>query len=230
MTAKNNNFIAILLILFILGATPTIMPPVFAAAETQSNAAAGQPAPDAMLQKHADAVKVVEKLHSALLSVMKSGKELGFQGRYKQLQPVISSLFDTPLICKVILSRYWSNLNQQQQSDFIALFNKLSTSTYASRFDSYNGEEFHTLGVEELHKGRLLINTELTRPNNKPVKLDYLMHQDSSSNWLIISVIADGVNDLSLKRAEYAVVIRDKGYEGLLDDIKGKISKMENGK
>ncbi|MEJ2762374.1 MAG: ABC transporter substrate-binding protein [Gammaproteobacteria bacterium] len=230
MTAKKYNTIAILLILFALGAAPAIMPPVLAAAEAQTGDTAEQPAPDSGMQKHADAVKVVEKLHSALLSVMKKGKGVGFQDRYKQLEPVISSLFDTPLICKVILGRYWSNLNQKQQSDFISLFNKLSTSTYASRFDSYNGEEFHTLGVEELHKGRLLINTELTRPNDKPVKLDYLMHQDSNNNWLIISVIADGVNDLSLKRAEYAVVIRDKGYEGLLDNIKGKITKMESGK
>jgi len=225
MKAIKNNAIAILLILITLGTAPA-----FAAAEAQTDATGGQPAAESMLQKHADAVKVVEKLHSALLGVMKNGKELGFQGRFKQLQPVVSSLFDTPLICKVILSRYWSDLNKQQQADFIALFNKLSTSTYASRFDSYSGEEFHTLGVEELHKGRLLINAELTRPNDKPVKLDYLVHQDSKGNWLIISVIADGVNDLSLRRAEYAVVIRDKGYDGLLDDIKKKISNMESGK
>ena len=184
---------------------------------------------DASLAAHADAVAVVDKLHTALLDAMHHADELGFQGRYAQLQPVISSLFDTPLICKVILSRYWDNLDDQQKSDFIALFNKLSTSTYASRFDGYNGQEFRHVGVQELQKGRLLNKTELTRPDDKPVKLDYLVHHDTGT-WLIISVIADGVNDLSLKRAEYAVVIRDKGYDGLLDDIKNKISDLEKGK
>lgn len=196
-----------------------------AADDTAQATAAGDPS----LQAHADAVAVVEQLHAALLDVMKNAGDLGYQGRYDKLQPVISSLFDTPLICKVILSRYWDNLDPQQQSDFIALFNKLSTATYASRFDAYSGQEFHSLSVEELRKGRLLIKTELTRPDDKPVKLDYLVHQDNDK-WLIISVIADGVNDLSLKRAEYAVVIRDKGYDGLLNDIKSKISDMEKGK
>jgi phospholipid transport system substrate-binding protein len=184
---------------------------------------------EASLAAHADAVAVVDKLHAALLDAMHHADELGFQGRYARLQPVIASLFDTPLICKVILSRYWDTMDQQQQSDFIALFNKLSTSTYASRFDGYDGQQFRHIGVQELQKGRLLIKTELTRPDDNPVKLDYLMHHDTGS-WLIISVIADGVNDLSLKRAEYAVVIRDKGYDGLLADIKNKISKLEKGK
>jgi len=184
---------------------------------------------EASLAAHPDAVAVVDKLHAALLDAMHHADELGFQGRYAQLQPVISSLFDTPLICKVILSRYWDTMDQQQQSDFIALFNRLSTSTYASRFDGYSGQEFRHIGVQKLRKGRLLIKTELTRPDDKPVKLDYLVHHDTGS-WLIISVIADGVNDLSLKRAEYAVVIRDKGYEGLLADIKNKISNLEKGK
>jgi phospholipid transport system substrate-binding protein len=202
----------------------TALPPA-AAQETAETGTAADPS----LAAHADAVAVVEELHSSLIDVMKNAGSLGYQGRYERLHPVISSLFDTPLICKVILSRYWDDLDDQQKSDFIDLFNKLSTSTYASRFNSYSGEEFRSLGVQELRKGRLLVKTELVRPDDKPVKLDYLVHQDNGK-WLIISVIADGVNDLSLKRAEYAVVIKDKGYSGLLEDIKSKIRDMENGK
>lgn len=167
----------------------------------------------------------VHQLHSTLLEVMKNTDELGYQNRYDRLKPVITSLFDTPLIAKVILSRYWDDLNDEQKSRFINLFNKLSTATYASRFDDYNGEEFHEVAVEDLHKGRKLVKTELQRRNKKPVKLDYLVHENNGE-WQIISVIANGVNDLSMKRAEYAVVIRDKGYNGLLEDIQSKIKNL----
>jgi phospholipid transport system substrate-binding protein len=220
----------LLMLACILAVTLTTLPATAQEGSGQTGAAAPDQSVDqASLAAHADAVAVVDKLHAALLDAMHHADELGFQGRYAQLQPVISSLFDTPLICKVILSRYWDNLDEQQRTDFIALFNRLSTSTYASRFDGYSGQEFRHVGVQELRKGRLLIKTELTRPNDKPVKLDYLMHHDAGT-WLIISVIADGVNDLSLKRAEYAVVIRDKGYDGLLDDIRHKISDLEKDK
>ncbi|MEX2523951.1 MAG: ABC transporter substrate-binding protein [Gammaproteobacteria bacterium] len=170
---------------------------------------------------------VVQRLHTALLEVMKNSDELGYEGRYEKLKPVISAVFDTPLISRVILSRYWRDLSETEQSEFIDLFTRLSTATYASRFDGYNGEEFTEAEVVELQKGRQLIKTRLDRRSKKAVTLDYLVHRDDGE-WRIISVIADGVNDLSLKRAEYAVVIKDKGYRGLLQEIQSKIDDMES--
>jgi phospholipid transport system substrate-binding protein len=177
--------------------------------------------------RQSDAGMVVGELHQALLDVMQNAKTLGYQGRFDRLYPVISSIFDTPLIVQVILSRYWKDLDELQQQNFIDLFRHLSVATYASRFDAFNGEHFNETARQELKKGRLLIKTELLRPNDSTVNLDYLMHE-KDGKWYIISVIADGVNDLSLKRAEYASVIKDKGFEGLTGDIRTKIHDMEN--
>ncbi len=63
----------------------------------------------------------VRLLHASLLEVMKNSEELGYNGRYEKLLPVISSVFDTPLISKVILSRYWKDLSETQRSEFIDL-------------------------------------------------------------------------------------------------------------
>ena len=90
-------------------------------------------------------------------------------------------------------------------------------------------ESFVELSAEKLKKGRLLIKTELQRQDDKPVNLDYLMHQ-KDGQWKIISVIANGVNDLSLKRAEYATVIKDNGFDGLVAEVGRKISEMEKPK
>lgn len=171
--------------------------------------------------------EVISRLHQSLLNVMQNSKELGYTGRFDRLYPVIAEIFDTPLIVKVILSRYWKEMDELQQKNFIDLFRHLSVATYASRFDSFDGEQFTERSLQELKKGRLLIKTELTRPNDSPVNLDYLMHEEDG-RWYIISVIADGVNDLSLKRAEYGAVIRDRGFDGLVEEIRVKIHDMEN--
>lgn len=178
-------------------------------------------------EEFAEASETVERLHQKLLEVMQQSDTLGYQARFNQLAPVISSLFDTPLIVKVILSRYWKKLTELQKSSFIEMFNQLSIATYASRFNDYNDEQFREVSKEVLKKGRLLIKTELLRVKKEPIKLNYLMHQ-KDGNWLIISVIANGVNDLSLKRAEYAAVIRAKGFDGLVTEIERKIEQMEN--
>jgi len=180
--------------------------------------------PPAVAQETA-AVAVVEELHAVLIRVMKEADSLGYQGRYDMLAPVIQSSFDTPLISKVILSRYWNELNERQQRDFIALFSRLSIATYASRFDEYSGQSFRTTGVEQLRKERLLIRTELINPGEETVQMDYLMQQNNG-RWYIISVIANGINDLSLKRAEYAAIINNKGFNQLVAEIEKKIQDM----
>jgi phospholipid transport system substrate-binding protein len=170
---------------------------------------------------------IVSELHEKLLHVMRNARELGYQGRFHELEPTISTHFDTPTIVRVILSRHWNDLSDEQRDEFIRLFNHLSVATYASRFDGYDGELFREVAREQLSRGRLLIRTELRRTGDDPVRMDYLMHRTEDGNWLIISVIADGVNDLALKRAEYASVIRNKGYGGLVADLQQKIREME---
>jgi phospholipid transport system substrate-binding protein len=186
---------------------------------------------------------IVATLHDTLITIMKDAAALGYQGRYAKVEPIIANHFNTPLIVKTVLgSRYWSTLTDAQQTDFIRLFQQLSIATYADRFDEYEGEQFVELtrnalplrgqcpppaGREPPAK-RILVKTELRRINDDPVNLEYLQ-QYIDGKWYVITVIADGVNDLSLKRGEYADVIKKKGYGGLVEEIKIKIKNMETG-
>lgn len=172
---------------------------------------------------------IVTELHATLKDMMQNADTLGYAGRYARMEPVVAQRFDTPLIVKVILSRSWSGLGEEDKAGFIALFGQLSAATYAARFNSWNGQEFVETGREILNAGRVLIKTELQRPDDGPVKLDYLMHRNEAGEWRIISVIANGVNDLSLKRAEYGAVMKERGFAGLVEDLRRKISDMEAG-
>lgn len=174
------------------------------------------------------ASQVVAALHEKLLEVMRRGAALGYQGRHRELAPLISRSFDTPVIAKIVLGRHWKALNDAEKAEFTILFDHFSTATYASRFKGYDGETFVEVAQAPLNRGRLLVKTELRRPRDEAVSLDYLTHQ-TGGEWRIIGVIANGVNDLSLKRVEYASVIEEKGYNGLLDAISDKIRAMEAG-
>lgn len=200
----------------IAGVLISVFVPVSPATESNSDT----------FKDYSEANVLVNAIHEKLLYIMQNAENLGYQGRYKMADESITSHFDTPLIAKVIMSRYWNKLDETQKIDFIKLFKELSSATYASRFDGYKGESFVEISTEKLKKGRLLIKTELQRPDDESVKLDYLMHENDGK-WMIISVIANGVNDLSLKRAEYATVIKDKGYDGLINDVADKVKELE---
>lgn len=173
-----------------------------------------------------DAAKPVEDFHKTLLHIMKDADRLGYEGRYEALQPAIENRFDTPLIAKVILGHHWEKLNDDQKQQFIETFNELSIATYASRFDSYDGESFEYLGTQSLNKERILVQTRLKKTDGEDVKFDYLMHQ-RDGEWYIISVVAQGVNDLSLKRTEYTSIMEKKGFDGLLSELRSKIAALK---
>jgi len=173
-----------------------------------------------------EARATINNFHETLLKVMQAGEEMGYEERYETLRPVIANSFDTPLIAKVVLGRYWDKLSQEQRQRFINVFEKLSVTTYASRFDDYAGESFEYLNTEPLNKERVLVQTQLTKSDNEAVSFDYLMHQ-RDGKWYIMSVVAQGVNDLSLKRAEYTSIMENKGYDGLMTELRNKIAALQ---
>ena len=171
------------------------------------------------------ATEVVEKLHSALLAVMKDGEKIGYQGRYDQLAPVIKSTFDMPFVSKTVLGKYWDTFNSDQRSRFIEAFTELSTATYAANFDRYSGERFKTISEQEAGGGRMLVQTQLIKADGGHVSLDYLLHR-TRTDWRVVNVIAEGVSDLALKRADYSAFLKTKGFEALLKKLKEKVSQF----
>ena len=168
------------------------------------------------------ATQLIEKLHAELLTVMKQANELGYEGRYQRLDPIVTSSYDLPFIAKFVMGRQWKTLSAEQKSEFVKTFTKLSIAIYAANFSGYSGERFKTISNEELRKGRLLVKSVLVRSSGGEVTLDYVLHQ-KENRWRIINAIAEGVSDLSLKRADYSSYLKKKGFDGLLEKLNEKI-------
>jgi phospholipid transport system substrate-binding protein len=167
------------------------------------------------------ATEVVERLHGALLSTMKDGDKIGYQGRFDQLAPVIQSSFDMPFISRTVLGKYWETLTNEQRSRFVEAFTQQSIATYAANFDSYSGERFKMIPEKQVDGGRVLVQSQLIKSDGGQVQLDYLLHR-AGSQWRIVNVIAEGVSDLALKRADYSAFLKSKGFEALLEKLSEK--------
>jgi len=168
------------------------------------------------------AIEVIERLHTTLLAVMKEGDQIGYQGRYDRLAPVIKTNFDMPFISKTVLGKYWETFNFEQRSRFVEAFTKMSIATYAANFDRYSGERFRMVSEKEASGGRILVQSQLIKSDGGKIQLDYLLHR-TSSQWRIINIIAEGVSDLALKRADYSAFLKNKGVEALIEKLNEKV-------
>lgn len=169
----------------------------------------------------------VDRLHAALIEVMKNADALGFEGRRERLSPVIRQSFDFPFICAIVLGRAWDGLSEDDRQRMIDTFTRLSIATYASRFDGYSGESFEQVEQKPMNRGRVLVRTRLVRPDDDAVPLDYVL-QESDGEWRIVNVVADGVSDLSLKRADYGSVMKQEGFDALISRLESQIANLGN--
>jgi phospholipid transport system substrate-binding protein len=175
----------------------------------------------------ADPAAQVAKLHDALLDIMKRSQELGYQGRFAAIEPVVNETFDFPAIGRIVMGKHWAGLAEPEQKGFLGTFAKLSVATYASRFDGYDGESFRTVGNEKQNENNTLVKTELVKSNGETVSLNYQLRTDTDGKWRILNVVADGISDLSLKRAEYTSIMSSDGYAALMAKLNAKIAQYE---
>jgi len=160
---------------------------------------------------------------------MKRANELGFAGRYRVLDPVMTASYDIPFMAELILGRQWKSLSPEQQKRWVETFSRLTVSTYADRFDAYSGERFEVGAVEPATQGTSMVRTILVRTDGDPVKLDYRMRQNAGA-WRIIDVYLSGtVSELALRRSEYSALMRRDGFDALLAAVGEKIAAAEAG-
>lgn len=176
-----------------------------------------------------DATTVIARFQDTLLSVMKQAEKLGYQGRHEQLAPAVKRTLDIPGIAQIVLGQYWSKLNAAQRAQWVDTFTRLSVATYAARFNGYSGEKFTAPTMRPLQGGYVLVQSKLIEPGGNTVSFDYQMRQ-VNGQWQAINIVANGVSDLALKRAQYVSVIKNSGFDELVRKVKQKISEYEQGK
>ncbi|MFQ5428206.1 MAG: ABC transporter substrate-binding protein [Thermodesulfobacteriota bacterium] len=169
---------------------------------------------------------VIERLDKTLLSVMKDAEKLGYRGRYEILKPVIEDTYDFTFITRFSIGKIWKTFGEAQREMLIERFTTLSIATYAARFDGYGGEEFRLTSSKPLRRGRILVRTEILKSNGEIIHLDYVLRK-KDEKWLAINVIANGVSDLSLKRAQYTSILKKKSFDGLIKKLDKKIAAYE---
>ena len=169
--------------------------------------------------------EVVARLQEALLSSMKDGERVDYAQRRDRLRPVIISTHDLDFVARTVLRKYWKQLSEKERSRFTATFRELCVGAYADKFDSHTGQRFEQVEQRELKRGSMLVQTKLYRPGKDAVQLDYVLVK-RDDRWLIVNVVADGVSDLAVKRAEYGSIMENDGFEELLARLEEKIASL----
>lgn len=149
------------------------------------------------------------------------------EARYRALEPLIGATHDLQYIAEFALRRQWGDLAEADRERFVAAFRRLSVMTYAARFKAVGPGTFRPITAEAAagSSGRAEVATAVARADQPDVPLEYLL-QEGPEGWRIVNVVADGVSDLALKRAEYQRVFSSGGIEGLIDELEQQTERL----
>ena len=188
-----------------------------------------QPALAASASQAAAPVGPVQRLDDALLEVMQNAETLKFQGRYDKLAPVLNAVFDVPEMTRIAVGPLWNDASEADKAAMIDTFGRYMTTMYAARFKGYGGETFEIADSKPRDGGRVLVITKLTRKDQEPVELSYLM-KGAGDNWHVTDVYYNGsISQLAQLRSEFSAPLRAGGVKNLKSILEDKIKQLRGG-
>jgi phospholipid transport system substrate-binding protein len=171
--------------------------------------------------------EVIKKFNGALLDSMKGGKELGYSGRYKLLEPVIKDSFALSYMASVTVGQYWKKLTEKERRSLVETYTEWTIATYAGRFDEYSGEKFEVVSESKLNPDN---STVLSKLYAKKERDFHYRLRRIEGKWRIVDIQVSGVSQLALTRSQFVSVLRDEGFNALISMLKKKIANFSSGK
>lgn len=168
-----------------------------------------------------EAAHVISRFNAALIDAMKGGKKLGFSGRYRLLEPVVTETFLSPYMASVSVGRHWKTLTEEQQRQFEAIYAEWLIANYAKNFHAYGGERFEITKQSQTAGGATVLS-KLLNAQGKETEFDYRL-RPTEDGWRIVDIRISGVSQLANTRAQFVSVLDQKGFDELVASLKGKI-------
>lgn len=182
-------------------------------------------APDARAQA---ASEVIARLNANIIRIMQNAERLGYDGRYKEFEPIVAQTFDMPFMTQAVLGRFWNGISEQQRGKVVDTFRRYTVSLYADRFDNFNNQRFEILGEQVAQGNVVLVRNRIVRANGRPTGINYLVRPGTGGRFQAIDVyLNEAISEVALRRSEFGSVLQRGGVDALVSAIEGKIQQIE---
>lgn len=173
--------------------------------------------------------RVVNELQEGLVDILNNPPASAAE-RSSALSALVEQTFDINAMGAVAVGldtyRGWTDA---QRAGFLEAFARFMVATHASRFEDARNPTFEIESSEEIKTGRMLVHARYLRDGHDPVAIDYLVRQ-SESGWRVLDVYLDEtVSLLALHRAEFASVLKAKGFDGFIAAMHAKADELTPG-
>lgn len=157
----------------------------------------------------------------AVISILQN-KDIEQEVKEKQIDKIVTPIFDFPLMAKLSLGRkHWPKLDSQQREKFTQLFSERLKRSYWEKIALYKDEAVLFKPTEK-KKSTYLIPTELIYKDKKVAILYKLRKVEKS--WKIYDVEIQGVSVLLTYRSQFDEILS----HGTVKELLSRLEKPPN--
>lgn len=170
---------------------------------------------------------------SGIIGVMQN-KELRAPARKdtrrEQIMAYVNQRFDFEEMSKLTLGSKWKGLSPEQKKNFQKLFSELLKNTYIGRVESYSNEvvQYEKEVFDGEQQARAMVYTKVIK-NNQEIPINYKL-LDRNGEWFVYDVLIEGVSLVRNYRTEFARILNQEQYPGLIKRLQAKIDNPEEAK
>jgi len=168
-----------------------------------------------------DAKRYVNDLGGKVLAIISNSGESD-DAKEKKLIGIFNQNVDTEWMSHFVLGRYYRQATPEQLAKYKDLYRQYVIESYVPKFRQYTGEKFQVTGVRQDGDGEYLVQTEIVRPNQASVKVDYRI-TGKPGNLKIVDIVVEGVSLITTQRSEFGSVISREGFDSLITKLDGMV-------
>jgi len=161
---------------------------------------------------------VRETTEEVLARLDKDRVELAAHPDYLQVlvQELIIPHFDFDTMARLVLRRYWKDINDSDQIRFTSGFRDLLVKRYAYILLSYRDHSITYEPVQPMGKrGYVIVKQTITSEGRPPLPIEYPM-RPLEDGWKVIDLVVDGISLVTNYRKVFQEEINKKGLEDFI--------------
>lgn len=149
--------------------------------------------------------------------------------RVEAFRNLFEEKFAVQAIGKWTLGRNWRRASEDEQKEFLTLFEDLMVSMYVDRFQNYAGEKLNILKTTPVDENRATVYTEIARPDGvdtKPISVLWRVGRQGDL-YKVLDVVVEGASMSITLQREFASIIKNTGsVGGLLEELRKKTTEL----
>lgn len=122
----------------------------------------------------------------------------------------------------LVLGSYYKDATPAQREAYFNAFSQYLEQAYGQALALYHGQTYDVAPDQPVGDANIIaIRVTILDPNGRPpVRLDFQWRKNSQTgNWQAYDMIAEGVSMISTKQNEWASILRQKGVDGLTQQL-----------